>query len=203
MIALDMNKIIIIFSVVMMMASGAHAVTVHLMSGGDLSISRGMGTFDVQGVSGKVTAHSISPFGRARVAQTRDGIGVKAGRFDDTRALDGLYDEWLKFTFDTAVRLVSVVMSRVDRNDDWDIFVGHRRVANESRANAFYFGDVIASSFSVRADDHRCHRFYCKSTDNFVIKNFTVAPVPLPATGLLLIGGLVGLGFVRRRKKFA
>ncbi len=195
-----MTKILALASLIVMMAFGANATTVNLMGGGDLNISGATGSFDVDGVSGTVTAGSLGH--NPRISQFRNGIGVRTS-WDDTGTLDGLFDEWLTFAFKKAVRLVSVTFSHVDTSDDWDIYVGHTKVANESTQNPFYFGNVIASSFKVLADGHKCGWFYCKSDDNFVIKSFTVAPVPLPATGLLLIGGLAGLGFMRRRKQQA
>nr|WP_305792153.1 VPLPA-CTERM sorting domain-containing protein [Ruegeria sp. R13_0] len=96
---------------------------------------------------------------------------------------------------------MSVTFSHVDGNDDWDIYVDYTRIADESNANPFRFGDRIAHSFSVLADGHSCYGWHCYSTDNFLISSFTVAPVPLPASALLLIGGLAGFGVMRRRKQ--
>ncbi|MEX0351541.1 MAG: VPLPA-CTERM sorting domain-containing protein [Paracoccaceae bacterium] len=201
-----MKKVLAIASLIMTMAAGANATTVNLMKGGDLDVSGGVGTFEVDGVKGTITAHSIGSYS-PRISQGDDGIGVRSGYFDDTRDLDGFFDEWLTFGFEKAVRLVSVTMGHVDRNDDWDVYVGTTKIANESSQNPFYFGNVIAKSFSILADGHKCRDGYrrCRSTDNFVIKGFEVAlaPVPLPATGLLLIGGLAGFGLMRRRRKHA
>ncbi|WP_058278516.1 VPLPA-CTERM sorting domain-containing protein [Ruegeria atlantica] len=187
----------------MMIATGAHATTVNLMSGGDLHILGSKGTFNVDGVSG--TVHAGSYAHNPRISQFHHGIGVRTSH-DDTGNLDGLWDEWLTFTLHKTVRLISVTFAHVDTTDDWDVYVGHTRVANDSPSNPYDFGNVIASAFTILADGHKCKLYiFCKSDDNFVIKKFefehTPAPVPLPAPGLLLIGGLAGFGFMRRRKQ--
>ena len=198
-----MHRILAIAFVILMMAMGAHAATINLMNGGDLHISGAKGTFNVDGVSGTVTAGSLAH--NPRISQFRNGIGVRT-KWDDTSTLDGLFDEWLTFAFNKAVRFVSVTFSHVDDKDDWDIYVGHTIAADENTQNSFHFGGVIARAFTVLADGHTCkYHIFCVSDDNFIIKSVEVAPapVPLPATGLLLIGGLAGLGFMRRRKQQA
>lgn len=186
----------------MLFASSASAATVNLMRGGDISVNGGTASFDVDGVSGTISAYSMwtnSP----NIHQGRHGIGVNSGWGDDTWTLDGLYDEWLTFTFDKAVKLISVTFSRIDPHDTWDIYVGKKLISDESNSNPYHFGGKVSTSFTVLADGHRCNYYYCKSKDNFAIKSFSVAPVPLPASALLLIGGLAGLGFMRRRQKAA
>lgn len=205
-----MNRILAIASFVALMATGAHAATLNLMGGHDLDNVNypvgGVATFDVGGVKGHVTAGSDRY--ASYISVDDDGIGVKTSR-RDSPDLDGNGDEWLTFTFEKAVRLIWVSFSHLDRNDDWDIYVDGQRVANENRNNPYWFNGgagIVAKSFKVLADGHRCFLFGC-STDNFVISKVKFehapAPVPLPATGLLLIGGLAGLGFMRRRKQQA
>jgi len=200
------NRVLAFISALFLMTVGVSAapVSVDLTRNGDLAISGATGTFNVDGISGQVRAYSSATL-RPRISQYRNGIGVSSGWYDDTRQLDGWFNELLNFTFDTAVRLISVSFSHVDRNDDWDIYVGRDRLADNSSQNPFYFGGVIANSFSVLADGHSCFSWYCYSEDNFVISSFTVdadvGAVPLPASALLLIGGLAGFGVMRRRKQ--
>lgn len=201
-----MNRVLAIASLVVMMATGAQAATVNLMHGADLNHinnPKGTASFHVDGVQGHVTAGNNRNRSTPSISVAWDGIGVRSGYFNNPD-LDGRYNEWLEFSFKKAVRLISVTFASVDHNDDWDVFVDGTEVANDSTQNPFRFYGKIGTSFRVLADYAYC-KGYCG--DNFVIKGFKFehapAPVPLPATGLLLIGGLAGLGFMRRRKKFA
>ncbi|MEM1003731.1 MAG: VPLPA-CTERM sorting domain-containing protein [Pseudomonadota bacterium] len=203
-----MNRVLAIASFVALMATGAHAATLNLMGGQDLDNINypvgGVAAFDVGGVKGHVTAGSDRR--ASYISVDSSGIGVKTSRRDSSD-LDGNGNEWLTFTFEKAVRLIAVSFSHLDYNDDWDIYVGDDLVADDNRSNPYWFSGgagIVAKSFKVLADGHRCGWIFC-STDNFVISKVKFehapAPVPLPATGLLLIGGLAGLGFMRRRKQ--
>ncbi len=186
-----MKKLLATTAVVGMMATAANAATVvDLTTGGDVTSLGQMGSFDTVGAQG-----SIDPWrsggGADYLTQTSGGLGV-SGFGDSSSQLDGFIDEAITFTFDYAVRLVSVTFSGLGRFEDADIYVNGTKVANESSANPYYFGNVIASSFTIGADG---------TLDNFRIKEFKVAPVPLPAAGFLLLGGLAGLGALSRKRK--
>ncbi|WP_289042415.1 VPLPA-CTERM sorting domain-containing protein [uncultured Aliiroseovarius sp.] len=175
-------------------ATAASAATVvDLTTGGDAT-GNGlqMGSF----ASGAVTG-TIDPWRRGKSAdyltQTGTGLGV-AGGWDTNAQLDGSVDESITFTFDHSVRLVSVEFAHWDWNDDANVYVNGVEVASDSDDNPYYFGNVVASSFTIGADG---------VFDNFRIKSFTVAPVPLPAAGFLLLGGLAGLGALSRKRKKA
>ena len=186
-----MKKFLATTAVVGMMATAANASTVvDLTTGGDVTSLGQMGSFDTVGAQG-----SIDPWragsGADYLTQTAGGLGVW-GRGDSSSQLDGFVDEAITFNFDYAVRLVSVTFSYFGRGDDADIYVNGTKVANESSSNPYYFGNVIASSFTIGADG---------ISDSFRIKEFKVAPVPLPAAGFLLLGGLAGLGALSRKRK--
>lgn len=188
-----MKKLLATTAVVGMMATAANAATtVDLTSGGDVTGLGQLGSFSATGASG-----SIDPWragsGSDYLTQNSNGLGV-TGWGDSSAQLDGIVDESITFTFDYAVRLVSVSFSSFGWFDDADIYVNGVKVENESSSNPYYFGNVIATSFTIGADG---------SSDNFRIKNFKVAPVPLPAAGFLLLGGLAGLGALSRKRKKA
>ncbi len=190
-----LKKILAVASTVVLFATGAQAVTFSLYNGADLN---GVGSktagFDKGGVSGSVTADSTFLHGAlARVSATPYGIGVKNIYTPDNPAVDGFVaKDSLTFTFDKAVKLISVVMTPFTRSTDWDIYVDGVKFANENNDRPFFFGGIVGTSFKVMADGWK---------DKFVVSSFTVAPIPLPASALLLIGGLAGFGVMRRRKQ--
>lgn len=138
--------------------------------------------------------------GTPYVTQESDGLGVytdRTGRiFDDTDSdVDGQPGtEYLLFTFDSAVKLVNVLFGDADNDDDWDVIVDGELIANDVDDNPFYFAYREATTLKVRADG---------LNDSWRVQSLQIAPVPLPATGLMLVGALGGLGLLRRRRKAA
>lgn len=134
--------------------------------------------------------------GNPSITQTTAGLGVYTDRlgkkFDDTDDdVDGFPGfEFLTFTFDSAVKLGSVLFGNVD--GDWDVYVNSDKIANGSTNNPFGFGWVEAMSFTVKADGW---------DDSWRVSSLTVAPVPVPAAGILLLTALGGLGLAARRRK--
>ncbi|GHF06562.1 hypothetical protein GCM10016455_29670 [Aliiroseovarius zhejiangensis] len=189
-----MKKLLASVAFVGLTATAANAATVvDLTTGGD-AVGHGLqlGSFSSGTVSGTIDPWRAG-WGNDYLTQNSYGMGVK-GWGDTSWQLDGFVDESITFTFDRAVRLVSVSFSHWDWNDDADVYVNGSMVANESPNNPYYFGNVVATSFTIGADGH---------FDSFRIKSFTVAPVPLPAAGFLLLGGLAGLGALSRKRKKA
>lgn len=188
-----MKKLLATTAVATMFATAATAATtVDLTTGGDVTSLGSLGSFSSGHVSGSIDPWRYG-WSTDYLTQTSGGLGV-SGFWDSSAQLDGLVDEAITFSFDKSVRLMSVTYSYFGWGDDADVYVNGAMVANDSTVNPYLFGNTIASSFTIGADGW---------TDNFRIKSFTVAAVPVPAAGFLLLGGLAGLGLVGRKRKKA
>jgi len=141
-------------------------------------------------------------FGAANVTTASDGLGVGANSGAcagnvDSAELDGQIDEILQFSFDQDVRLISIGFNAIDDDDPYNIFVdsgsGFTSVATGALDNPYVFSPFLTgNTLRIGATDN---------ASAFRVTNLTIAAVPLPAGGLLLLGALGGLGALRRRKK--
>lgn len=108
-----------------------------------------------------------------------------------------LVPDLLTLTFSQAVHFGAVFFTAIDRNDDFDLFIDGIRVLSDvtiQGSNPFDLTGYHGTSISFGAD---------AANDNFRLGSFTVAAIPLPAGGFLLIGGLGALALLRRRRRAA
>jgi hypothetical protein len=194
-------------------AASATSVSFDLWSGagGDVTHNTGNTVTAVSGgitltVSGRVFSGGINGTGVTSDATAwSNGIGLQRNAWHhDAHFVDGYYDEYLLLTFSTAVDLMSLTFSYADRWDDWRVYSGNfsnftfQDSGNLTNAGflqtALVDSDVYGTQFLVGTrGNHSAWKLH----------GIEVAPIPLPATGLLLLAGLGGLAVMRKRRAVA
>lgn len=158
---------------------------------------------------------AISPL--PDVNQNVAGLGVKSGTLDIGQ-LDNIgLNEALVFDFGTSASLTSITLSLASSFDDYRIFGSNDGSVASCNTAACVNGvsSLLASGQGVGIEGtvnvglSGTYRYLIASTkdsapfraDGYRVAGLDVAPVPLPAAGLMLVAGLGGLAAARRRRK--
>lgn len=143
-----------------------------------------------------------------------DGYGV--GRFDDEITTSPKGQEWIEITFSAPVLINAVYFLDLFVAPDHSSYeVGQASINGGNPIVSLAATDIartgapgfVAANFApVYASVIRFT--ILSSNDSFgyadgALAGIGIAPVPVPAAGVLLLGGLAGLGALRRRRKSA
>ena len=138
----------------------------------------------------------------ARITQTSAGLGVNGNPDTNAGNIDGFpifSSEFLTVNFNWLVKLKRIALGNVDGNDDVDLFLDSTLIGSYKAADLNSMDlNANITSFRVRASGTPVADLL--GNDDFTLAGFTLAPVPLPAGGLLLVSGLLALGAACRRK---
>lgn len=140
---------------------------------------------------------------------TTGGNGIGVNGYPDLQPgqIDGFFgSETLYVTFDHAVTLVEFTLgqfnapykflwwTKKEKDDTFDVSFDGAPFLNDQTTNPFVVNQIV-TGFALRAGSD--------NLSDFTLASMTVAPVPLPAAGWLMLGGIGALAAMRRRRKAA
>ena len=183
--------------------AGASAATVNFGGGNAyLGSSVDYGDFTVTGWAGGLFNES------ATVSRSAGGLGVFGAPDDQPYHLDGMpigSAEALNFDFGQTVTLTGITFSGWDGNDEYEYFY-NGALQGVSFAPS-WTGALELDSFAVAAVGTWPFDGFFSLRGNDEMKvasiSYDLAPIPVPASALLLLSSILGMGLIRRRKTAA
>ncbi len=154
-------------------------------------------TFSNGGITVIATAGSPTGLVNTRVNagdKNKGGLGVTAEP-GDNGAIDGFgFVDLLNLVFNKKVKIISARFSEVDKHDDYSFYTSAGLQWTRDLPYNFFvnnFGGAQGTEFGFGA---------LAFDDDYRLRSITVSPVPLPASLLLLLTGIAGVGALGRRK---
>lgn len=173
-------------------------------NGGNLGATEVFSAAGAPNITVMAGASGLLNFNEA-IFQSPGGLGVVGTPDTQGPQIDGfpvLSAEFLTVTFDWAVNLLAFALADTDNGilgvgaDQYDISINGQSFSSGLTALATNLVNRnYVKTFTIRASGS-----FVGDLDDFKLSAITVAPVPVPAAGLLLVGALGGLAALRRRK---
>lgn len=150
---------------------------------------------------------------RQTLSRTNQGLGIADGG-SLTEVDGGSGMEFVRVRFSQVVDLIDVTFGKVSTGESFRISSGDETEAYGNFSSNLQIGcnncstSGIGSYSFLTALTGSAFAFMAPGADDsWTLRGMTIshkqqpAPVPLPAAGLLLIGGMAGLGLVARRQR--
>ena len=191
-----MKKLLIGAALALGLMTGGAQATVYNFTGGN----NPTGTGDLASIG--CTATGYFNYGCA-VTYNADGLGVDGRPDAHPGMIDGIPgSETLTLYFTKAVTVTQFVIGHLNWGDDFQVItdVATHNYGPSGLSNPFALND-LTNFISFRTTGTL---YDWRGPDAITLASLTaIAPVPLPASALLLLGALGGLGALRRRRKTA
>lgn len=182
-------------------ATQASAATINFATGGNGTAAGGTVNGGPLSYTTSASVGGLLNFAGGTVTQTGFGLGINGAPDLQATQIDGIAGwEALTVTFSWKVKLKDFSLGLLDNWDDYELAIdgGAYTHFGPNILNPISVNQNI-KSFSIRASNSG-EGFLRAGNDAFTLASANVAPVPVPAAGLMLLAGLAGLTAMRRKR---
>ena len=198
-----------------------------VMTEGDLTLTLGAALYKTPGAVGSELATTdalrltrSNLYGLYIVNTVNNG----GDRYDNDHRIDGYNNEIVTFAFDRAVRITNVTFGHILKGSVFDLYIDDLYQGSQTAvpnldlttgegsvfaigASAHTTKEVCTYTYSFKRGKKQVQKYCYDTLDTYagfkitsLTAEYDVTTVPLPAGGVLLLGGLGALAVLRRRK---